>query len=142
MTIEERVEQLEAQVAQLTGEGDYTLLKSGETIDAILDGIETAAIYHGSDMIVSDGSSSSAMTALSLGFTATENTKVAATVRKAGGPSPVSNAVLQLYYTTGGRIYANLTPGYNHPSSGGFDTVSLPSGTYYIDWIVIDKGVS
>ena len=141
MTIEERVEQLEAQVAQLTGEGDYTLLKSGETIDTILDGIETAAIYHGSDMIVSDGSLSSATAALSLGFTATENTKVAATVRKAGGPSPVSNAVLQLYYTAG-RIYANLTPGYNHPSSGGFDTVSLPSGTYYIDWIVIDKGVS
>lgn len=140
MTIEERVEQLEAQVAQLTGEGDYTLLKSGETIDTILDGIETAAIYHGSDTVISDGSSS-AMAVLSLGFTATENTKVAATVRKAGGPSPVSNAVLQLYYTAG-RIYANLTPGYNHPSSGGFDTVPLPSGTYYIDWIVIDKGVS
>ena len=51
MTIEERVEQLEAQVAQLTGEGDYTLLKSGETIDTILDGIETAAIYHGSETI-------------------------------------------------------------------------------------------
>ncbi|MBR1561579.1 MAG: hypothetical protein IJ645_00070 [Ruminococcus sp.] len=141
MTIEERVEQLEAQVAQLTGEGDYTLLKSGETIDAILDGIETAAIYHGSDTVVSDGSSSSATAALSLGFTATENTKVAATVRKAGGPSPVSNAVLQLYYTAG-RIYANLTPGYNHPSSGGMETVPLPSGTYYIDWICIDKGVS
>ena len=140
MTIEERVEQLEAQVAQLTGEGDYTLLKSGETIDTILDGIETAAIYHGSDTVVSDGSSS-ATAVLSLGFTATENTKVAATVRKAGGLSPVSNAVLQLYYTAG-RIYANLTPGYNHPSSGGFDTVPLPSGTYYIDWIVIDKGVS
>jgi len=137
MTIEERVEQLEAQVAQLTGEGTYTLGKAGETIDAILDGIETAAIYHGSETITVASGDTTGSTALALGFKATAATQVVASVRHSGAPTPFNNPVLTLHFTTG-MIYAYITAGYNTAQ----DIKPLAAGTYYIDWIVLDKGES
>lgn len=136
MTLEERVEQLEAQVAQLTGEGDYTLGKAGETIDAILDGIETGAIYHGTHTVTVEEATIMVSGTLSLGFTPTADTAIVASLRRAGAPSPVGYQLNLLYIT--GRLYYTIVWGGNT----GADTQSVPSGTYYIDWICIDKGVS
>ena len=136
MTIEERVEQLEAQVAQLTGEGDYTLLKSGETIDAILDGIETGAIYHGTQTVEVKEATVMVFGDMTLGFTPTAKTAVVASLRRATGPGPVGYQLNLLY--TAGRLYYTIVWGGNT----GVEMQSVPSGTYYIDWICIDKGVS
>ena len=140
MTIEERVEQLEAQVAQLTGEGTYTLGKAGETIDAILDGIETGAIYHGTQEVTSDGTAYRLVGQLSLGFTPTRNTVVAASLRRGASPNPTGYGyTLELLWA--GMLYYHIFWGGNRPDTTSAN-LHVDAGTYYIDWIVLDKGES
>ncbi len=137
-TIEERVAALETAVAAIQGEGDYELSKAGETIDAILGGIEHAAIYHGRDTItVSDTGTAFAFVNLSLGFSASATTKVVAAVRLDSAPTPYNNVILTLH-RSGNTLMASITAGYN---VGGGTTCDLPRGRYQIDWICFDKGV-
>ncbi len=136
-TIEERVTALETAVAAIQGEGDYELGKAGETIDAILGGIEHAAIYHGRDTItVSESSTQVASVNLSLGFTAKASTKVVATVRLDAAPTPYNNVMLTLHRNSNVMI-ASIIAGYN---VAGSTTCYLPKGSYIIDWICFDKG--
>ncbi|MBQ7071714.1 MAG: hypothetical protein IJM87_10625 [Ruminococcus sp.] len=136
-TLEERVTALETVVAAIQGEGDYELSKAGETIDAILSGIEHAAIYHGRDEItVSDTSTAMAFVNLSLGFSASATTKVVAAVRYDSAPTPYNNVILTLH-RSGSTMIASITAGYN---VAGGTTRYLPRGSYPIDWICFDKG--
>lgn len=138
-TIEERVTALETAMAAIQGEGDYELSKAGETIDAILGGIEHAAIYHGRNTItVSDTSIQVASVNLSLGFSASATTKVVATVRFDSAPTPYNNVVLTLH-RIGSVLMASITAGYNVPGPGG-TTTYLPKGSFIVDWICFDKG--
>jgi hypothetical protein len=137
-TLEERVAALETAVAAIQDVDEYELGKAGETIDAILNGIEHAAIHHGRDTItvtVSSGSIAESVS-LSLGFSAKSTTKVVASVRKDDAPTPYNNVILTLHRFNN-AVIASITAGYNE--SGG-TTRALPTGTYYIDWICFDEG--
>lgn len=70
---------------------------------------------------------------LNLPFTATEKTHVMATVEVAGTPTPFRDFALVLLYFSG-RVYATVSKDYYA------DNNTLPAGTYYINWLVLDKG--
>ncbi|MBR1382283.1 MAG: hypothetical protein IJ555_00485 [Ruminococcus sp.] len=129
------IEELEARVAALEAASDYTVQQSGETIDAILAGIKDAAIYHGTTEIVIDTGDNNGSATLDLGFTPNANTKIIGSVRRNTSPPGPFGVVLIFYYYMN-HITAYITHGYNH----GTDYVSIPSGTYYVDWICIDTG--
>lgn len=140
-TLEERVAALETAVAAIQDVDEYELGKAGETIDAILNGIEHAAIHHGRDTITVSSSpiaSIAESVSLSLGFSAKSTTKVVASVRKDDAPTPYNNVILTLHRYNN-AVIASITAGYNE---AGGTTRALPTGTYYIDWICFDEGGS
>ncbi|GAB5081110.1 hypothetical protein Osc1_02830 [Hominimerdicola sp. 21CYCFAH17_S] len=92
-------------------------------------------IYGRSSNSISSASSMVSVT-LSLPFTATENTIVTASVHRVGTPAPYLNYCLTLNYYSG-KIYAVICAGQNSSSSL---SATLPAGTYYVDWLVLDKG--
>lgn len=92
-------------------------------------------IYGRSSNSISSASSMVSVT-LSLPFTATENTIVTASVHRVGTPAPYLNYCLTLNYYSG-KIYAVICAGQN---SSGSLSATLPAGTYYVDWLVLDKG--
>lgn len=141
-TLEERVEALEALTAQMAGSGDYTLGLAGETIDAILAGISDAAVYHGTTEIVVRAAASTAGANIDLGFAPTENTKIIGSVRRKDSYAYYTGVELTFHYIIGpqNHIYANLTFGGNYSNMGQSPVPGVIAGTYYIDWICIDRG--
>lgn len=137
MTLEERVAALEEQMAAIQGEGDYTLNRSGETIDAIMDGIEDAAIYHGTQVVevTTNPNYVDGYFTLPAGFTPTIDTKIVASLRIERNPGPFG-LCLNVNYHSGRLRYMIFWGGIT-----GVDMGSIPNGTYYVDWICIDKGV-
>lgn len=135
------IDELEARVAALEAAAaadEYTIQQSGETIDSILAGIKDAAIYHGTTVIRSDGSSAIATAEVELDFTPTANTKIIGSVRRnsQGGITPYNTGGILSFILFNSKITAVLTYGPNINET----RYNLPSGTYYIDWICIDTG--
>ena len=135
------IDELEARVAALEAAAaadEYTIQQSGETIDSILAGIKDAAIYHGTAVISSDGSSATATAEVELDFMPTANTKIIGSVRRnsQSGITPYNTGGILSFVFYSSRITAVLTYGPNITST----LYNLPSGTYYIDWICIDTG--
>jgi hypothetical protein len=134
-----------------------TAFKGSEVRDSIADGLQACqddfndAIKQiptiakqtitGTETITSSSSSSFLNTKLSLPFTPTINTRIVATLRRAGTPGPFINYCLTLLYSqtsaTNASITAVICAGQN---ASGSPSATLPSGTYYVDWLVLDKG--
>lgn len=119
----------------------YNLNYSGEQVDEAIG--KALPLISGTETITSSSSSSLINKKLSLPFTPTINTRIVATLRRAGTPSPFLNYCLTLTYNqtsaTNASIYAVICAGQN---ASGKPESTLPSGTYYVDWLVLDKGDS
>lgn len=117
----------------------YNLNYSGEQVDEAIG--KALPLISGTETITSSSSSSLINKKLSLPFTPTINTRIVATLRRAGTPSPFLNYCLTLTYNqtsaTNASIYAVICAGQN---ASGSPSATLPSGTYYVDWLVLDKG--
>lgn len=99
----------------------------------IMDLLSEKFIYGRETVVLSEASSGSYTTkALNLPFTPNNNTKIIATLSKRGAPNPFFCYTLTLARMSS-QIYAVISR-----DSGSGETVS--SGTYYIDWLVLDKG--
>ncbi|WP_124098363.1 hypothetical protein [Ruminococcus sp. Marseille-P6503] len=97
-------------------------------------GYVNAAQTSGTEVITLASSAAYANKALSLPFTPNANTRIAGSLRYAGSPNPSRYYVLSFCYISS-KIYANIcSPQYTGPSG------SLPAGTYYVDWTVLDRG--
>ncbi len=119
----------------------YNLNYSGEQVDEAIG--KALPLISGTETITSSSSSSLINKKLSLPFTPTINTRIVATLRRAGTPSPFLNYCLTLTYNqtsaTNASIYAVICAGQN---ASGTPESTLPAGTYYVDWLVLDKGDS
>lgn len=119
----------------------YNLNYSGEQVDEAIG--KALPLIAGTETITNSGSSSLINKKLSLPFTPTINTRIVATLRRAGTPSPFLNYCLTLTYNqtsaTNASIYAVICAGQN---ASGSPSATLPAGTYYVDWLVLDKGDS
>lgn len=119
----------------------YNLNYSGEQVDEAIG--KALPLISGTETITSSSSSSLINKKLSLPFTPTINTRIVATLRRAGTPSPFLNYCLTLTYNqtsaTNASIYAVICAGQN---ARGTPESTLPAGTYYVDWLVLDKGDS
>lgn len=119
----------------------YNLNFSGEQVDEAIG--KALPLISGTETITNSGSSSLVSEKLSLPFTPNINTRIVATLRRAGAPSPFLNYCLTLVYNqtsaTNASIYAVICAGQN---ASGAPESTLPSGTYYVDWLVLDKGDS
>ncbi len=119
----------------------YNLNYSGEQVDEAIG--KALPLVSGTETITSSSSSSLINKKLSLPFTPTINTRIVATLRRAGTPSPFLNYCLTLTYNqtsaTNASIYAVICAGQN---ASGAPSSTLPAGTYYVDWLVLDKGDS
>lgn len=117
----------------------YNLNYSGEQVDEAIG--KALPLVSGTETITSSSSSSLINKKLSLPFTPTINTRIVATLRRAGTPSPFLNYCLTLTYNqtsaTNASIYAVICAGQN---ARGAPSSTLPAGTYYVDWLVLDKG--
>lgn len=117
----------------------YNLNFSGEQVNTAIG--NALSLISGTETITNSSSSSFLNTKLSLPFTPTINTRVVATLRIAGTPSPFRNYCLTLLYSqtsaTNASITAVICAGQN---ASGFPSATLPAGTYYVDWLVLDKG--
>lgn len=117
----------------------YNLNYSGEQVDEAIG--KALPLISGTETITSSSSSSLINKKLSLPFTPTINTRIVATLRRAGAPSPFLNYCLTLTYNqtsaTNASIYAVICAGQN---ASGAPSSTLPAGTYYVDWLVLDKG--
>ena len=117
----------------------YNLNFSGEQVDEAIG--KALPLISGTETITNSGSSSLVSEKLSLPFTPNINTRIVATLRRAGAPSPFLNYCLTLVYNqtsaTNASIYAVICAGQN---ASGSPSATLPAGTYYIDWLVLDKG--
>lgn len=102
-------------------------------------GYVNAAQTSGTEVITTTSSSSFISKKISLPFTPTVNTRITATIRRTGAPSPFYNYCLTLLYNSN-AIYAVICAGQNVSSAPV--TSTLPSGTYYIDWTVLDRGTA
>nr|DAJ05667.1 MAG TPA: hypothetical protein [Caudoviricetes sp.] len=122
---------------------DYQGSVTGEMIDKAV--TKVCGVISGRDTITVTGKPSFQYVKLSLPFDATDNTKIIATVNKEGTPNPIYNICLVLIRNIK-TVYALITSGANGVflgSEAGQTSPYLgeiPSGTYYIDWLVIDKG--
>lgn len=119
----------------------YNLNYSGEQVNTAIG--NALPLISGTETITNSSSSSFLNTKLSLPFTPTINTRIVATLRRAGAPSPFLNYCLTLTYNqtsaTNASIYAVICAGQN---ASGTPESTLPAGTYYVDWLVLDKGDS
>nr|UVY09681.1 MAG: hypothetical protein [Bacteriophage sp.] len=119
----------------------YNLNYSGEQVNTAIG--NALPLISGTETITNSSSSSFLNTKLSLPFTPTINTRIVATLRRAGTPSPFLNYCLTLTYNqtsaTNASIYAVICAGQN---ASGTPESTLPAGTYYVDWLVLDKGDS
>lgn len=117
----------------------YNLNFSGEQVNTAIG--NALSLISGTETITNSSSSSFLNTKLSLPFTPTINTRVVATLRIAGTPSPFRNYCLTLLYSqtsaTNASITAVICAGQN---ASGSPSATLPAGTYYVDWLVLDKG--
>lgn len=92
-------------------------------------------LVSGTAVIKLTGSATAASQELPLPFTPTANTRIVATLRYAGAPSPSRYYVLSLCYISS-KIYVVIcNPQYTAGSSS-----SISAGTYYVDWVVLNKG--
>lgn len=115
----------------------YNLSFSGEQTDqAIENALQYLPLIYGRETVTRTSSQSSSYLSvkLSLPFTPTNNTIVVATVEVNGAPNPFRDYALVLCYITG-SIYATVSKNYYAETNN-----ALPSGTYYINWFVLDKG--
>ena len=110
----------------------YILNYSGEQVDTAIG--NALPLICGRETVVLEEASSGNYTSkdLSLPFTPNNNTKIIATLSKTGAPNPWYYYSLMLA-RMGSTIYAVISSEY-----GSGNTVS--AGTYYIDWLVLDKG--
>lgn len=119
----------------------YILNYSGEQVNEAIG--NALPLISGTETITNSSSTSFLNTKLSLPFTPTINTRIVATLRRAGTPSPFLNYCLTLTYNqtsaTNASIYAVICAGQN---ASGKPESTLPAGTYYVDWLVLDKGDS
>lgn len=121
---------------------DYQGSVTGEMIDKAV--TKVCGMISGRDTITVTGKPSYQYVKLSLPFDPTDKTKIIATVIKEGAPNPFYNICL-LLKRDGNKMYAVIIAGANGVvlSSETGQTPYLgeiPSGAYYIDWLVIDKG--
>lgn len=134
-----------------------TAYKGSEVRDSIADGLKAcqdgfnAAVGQfptiaeqficGRETLTASAASTMLNTTLNLPFTPTENTQVIATLRRQGTPTPYLNYCLTLSYDTIGapKIYAIICAGQN---GSGMPESTIAAGTYYIDWLVLDKGTT
>lgn len=122
---------------------DYQGSVTGEMIDKAV--TKVCGMISGRDTITVTGKPSYQYVKLSLPFDPTDKTKIIATVIKEGAPNTLYNICLVLtrYIKT---VYALITAGANGVFLGSEAGQTapymgqIPSGTYYIDWLVIDKG--
>lgn len=107
----------------------YNLNYSGEQVNTAIG--NALPLISGTETITNSSSSSFLNTKLSLPFTPTINTRIVATLRRAGAPSPFLNYCLTLTYNqtsaTNASIYAVICAGQN---ASGSPSATLPSGTY------------
>ena len=117
----------------------YILNYSGEQVNEAIG--NALPLISGTETITNSSSTSFLNTKLSLPFTPTINTRIVATLRCAGEPSPFLNYCLTLTYNqtsaTNASMYAVICAGQN---ASGAPSATLPAGTYHIDWLVLDKG--
>lgn len=120
----------------------YTLNHSGEQVDEAVG--KALGLVSGTETITTTAAKSVIYQKIALPFTPTVNTKVIATLRIAGTPqNPTSNFCLTTHYwqptsTAEYGIYISICAGQNAGTSQ--PTSTIPKGTYYVDWLVTDKG--
>lgn len=120
----------------------YTSNYSGKQID---EAVGTAlGLISGTETIITTAKQSNISVKLNLPFTPTLKTRVIATLRSTSSNSnPTINLCLTLQCykptsTTTYMLYAVVCPGQNDGTS--VPTSTIPAGTYYVDWLVLDKG--
>ena len=120
----------------------YTSNYSGKQID---EAVGTAlGLISGTETIITTAKQSNISVKLNLPFTPTLKTRVIATLRSTSSNSnPTINLCLTLQCykptsTTTYMLYAVVCPGQNDGTS--VPTRTIPAGTYYVDWLVLDKG--
>lgn len=114
----------------------YKLGYSGKEVgEAVKNATDYLPLIYGRETVTRTSSQSGNYLSvkLSLPFTPTNNTIVVATVEVNGTPNPFRDFALVLCYVSG-SIYATVSKDYYA------ETNTLPSGTYYINWFVLDKG--
>ena len=121
----------------------YTSNYSGKQID---EAVGTAlGLISGTETITTTAKQSNISVKLNLPFAPTLKTRVIATLwstRSNSDPTVNLCLTLQCYKPTSATaymLYAVVCPGQNDGTS--MPTSTIPAGTYYVDWLVLDKGV-
>jgi hypothetical protein len=129
-SLDERIAALESK----SNSGDYTLRYSGEDIDSLLDKISECGFECGRETVTVEKNTYYKTVTLNVS-SLTKDTRVIAVLRINDAPNPMKNICMVLNYTSP-QIMATLTMGANN-----YPTISeyIPTGTYYIDWIVIGR---
>lgn len=130
------LDELAERVTALENAAKYNLRYSGEQIDSLLDLITERGFESGTEKETVGSKNPQCVVRLSLSFTATKNTRILVGVRSPVFSNPFNNVCVTLGYNSG-HVYAQLTMGPN--VTGGTYDAYLPSGDYYIDWLVIGR---
>lgn len=117
---------LEERVAALENELTYELRFSGEKVDEAISA--ALKIHKGTAVYTSSGTE--AVAAVELGISGFVPDQVFVSVRSSFTPTPYYN-ICTTVSNQGGKYYAVLCMGPNAAP----DIVSLPKGTYNIDWL-------
>lgn len=107
---------------------NYTGKQIDEAVGTVLD------LISGTETITTKSSQAYITKAISLPFTPTANTRIVGSLRRPGTPTPYQKYVLSFTFTSTSLFAVICDPGYTGPSG------SVSAGTYYIDWLVLDKG--
>lgn len=111
----------------------YNLNYSGEQVDEAVGTV--LDLISGTETIITTSSQAYISKAISLPFTPTANTRIVGSLRRSGAPTPYQKYVLSFTFTSTSLFAVICDPGYTGP------TGSVAAGTYYVDWVVLDKGV-
>jgi hypothetical protein len=129
-SLDERITALESK----SNSGDYTLRYSGEDIDSLLDKISECGFECGRETVTVGKNIYYKSVDLNVS-SPTKDTKVIAVLRINDSTDPSLNICLSVNFVNP-HIMATLIRGSNdYPNT----TKYIPTGTYYIDWIVVGR---
>lgn len=132
------LEELAERLAALENAAKYTLRYSGEQIDALLDLISERGFESGKEKVTVETNKIIQSVKLPVSFTVTDSTRILLTVQTPNFAYPFDNICVTLGKNLG-SAYALITMGPNVPGPVSSYNAYLPTGDYYVNWLVIGR---